>query len=690
MTAISTNSSACSELRGKTHTFLPKPAWQPQESEGKIPMNVYREHINKKFNLRLSNSHELHTWSVTDPQAFWIDLWTYVGLIPALPPGLDRAYNPQVPISEIPPFFENVTLNYAENVLTQPLVDGQSTALIGLREGQNLDGEKWTWSTLCENVRKVRSALLRSGIQQGDRVAALVSTSVWSVALFLGAASIGAIFTSIAADLGLDGCISRLQQVRPSILFVDSHCVYKGRQSSNQDKISHLLVVLKPAPEIFLIPTGSSEVSQPSLEQFLKRSRCSDALEYVRLPFTTPLYILYSSGTSGPPKCLVHSHGVIIQHKKIGMLHNSLKPGEIVFQYSSTSWVLWNIMIGHLSMGTTLILYDGSPTWPQPQRMLEIVERHKVAYWGTSPKYLKELESTGCKPKTEFNLSRLRMVQTGGSHLAADQYHWFYQVFPPCVHLTSVTGGTDLVTSWCGTDPAGPLYPGEIQMPILGHDVDIVDPASGASLKSTGTAGEFVCRKPFPSMPVFMWGDSNKEKYRSSYFDLPFPVWAQHDFASVNPVTRGWVVHGRSDGVLNPQGIRYGSAEIYSITEAAPFSSFISSTLCVGRKRKDIDSDESVFLFVVMRDGNRFTTALSQQLKDTIRQRLSARHVPRFVVEVTQIPMTSNGKKVETLVRDVISTGQMPKKISSTIVNPECLEKFQHYYGLEPESQARL
>jgi acetoacetyl-CoA synthetase len=234
------------------------------------------------------------------------------------------------------------------------------------------------------------------------------------------------------------------------------------------------------------------------------------------------------------------------------MLHNSFKPGEVVFQYSSTSWVLWNIAVGHLATGTTLIMYDGSPTWPSPWSMLQIVEKYKVNYWGASPKYLKELESTGCTPKAEYDLSHLRMVQTGGSHLASDQYHWFYDVFPTTVHLTSVTGGTDLVTSWCGTDPAGPVYPGEIQIPMLGQDVDIADAIDGHSIKHTGKAGEFSCRKPFPSMPVYFWGDTNGEKYRSSYFSrYDFPCWAQHDWASVNPLTKGWIVHGRRYVTLN-------------------------------------------------------------------------------------------------------------------------------------------
>lgn len=300
-------------------------------------------------------------------------------------------------------------------------------------------------------------------------------------------------------------------------------------------------------PEVVFIPTAAVEYNKfPSLTGFLSRSLPSDKLQFARVSFSAPLYILYSSGTSGPPKCLVHQHGVILQHKKIAKLHNSLRPGEVVFQYSSTSWVLWNIMIGHLSVGTTLVLYDGSPTWPNPQAMLRIVEHHKVAYWGTSPRYLQALESTRCIPKEKYDLSSLRMVQSGGSHLAAEQYHWFYRVFPISIHLTSASGGTDIVTSWIGTDPAGPSYPGEIQLMALGHDIDIVDPITGESIRASGESGEMICRQPFPSMPVFMWGDEGNVKYKESYFEkFDFPCWTQHDWASFNPLTNGATIHGR-------------------------------------------------------------------------------------------------------------------------------------------------
>lgn len=334
----------------------------------------------------------------------------------------------------------------------------------------------------------------------------------------------------------------------PKVLFADGEVVYKGKQQSNLTKINNIFAKLVHKPLVVVIPTTkglSNDSAYPSLPDFLATSQPGDKLEFRRVSFSHPLYILYSSGTSGPPKCLVHSHGVILQHKKTSVLHNSLTPQDVVFQYSSTSWVLWNIMIGHLSVGPALIMYDGSPLWPNPQAMLKIVERHRVTYWGASPRYLQELEMSGCIPKNETDISSLRMVQTGGSHLAAEQYRWFYKTFPSTIHLTSVTGGTDLVTSWIGTDPAGPLYPGEIQLPMLGQDVDVADPTTGESIKESGEHGEFVCRKPFPSMPVFFWGDKGNKKYQDTYFDKFENCWTQHDWASCNPVTRGWQIHGR-------------------------------------------------------------------------------------------------------------------------------------------------
>ena len=353
-------------------------------------------------------------------------------------------------------------------------------------------------------------------------------------------------------------------------------------------------------------------------------------------------------------------------------------------QFSSTSWVLFYIMNGHLATGATTICYDGSPMYPDVRQLVRILARFKATYFGTSPRYLHELDLAGVKPAQEFDLSALRMVNTTGATLSPSQYRYFYANFPPSTHLSNSAGGTDTATSLIAADPAGPLRIGEMQMPSLGIDVDVADPATGASIKATGRPGEMVIRKPFPSMPPFFWGDEGNKIYRAAYFER-FPdidVWAQHDWLSFNPKTGGSMMHGRSDGVLNPSGIRFGSGEIYAIVESARFTGDegIADTLCVGRRRPK-DTDETVFLFVKMKDGRRFTKELEGKIRDAVRQGLSPRHVPRFIVPVDELPVTVNGKKVETAVKQIISGKKI--EVSSTVANPECLLGFSRFvrYG---------
>ncbi|KAF2673243.1 acetoacetate-CoA ligase [Microthyrium microscopicum] len=664
----------------------PQPLWTPTDPDS-TPIAIYREHINRKFNLSLRNSQDLHRWSVTHRHDFWIDLWSYVGLTPALPPSIKTAYNPSQSIADIPTFFDGISLNYAENVLTNR--DLSSTALIGLREGEDLDGERWSWGDLVENVRQVRSALLRSGVKRGDRVAALMSNSNWTIALFLASASMGAVFSSISSEMGTEGCVSRLLQVEPVVLFADSHQTYKGKRRSMEAKIVDTVKALEKKPLVVVVPlTKEGTFGMGSLAEFLGRARDDDALEFVRVPFSEPMLILYSSGTSGPPKCMVHQHGIILQLKKIAVLHNSLTPKDVVFQYSSTSWVLWNIMNGHLSVGAALICYDGSPLYPDPSTKLRILEHHKATYFGTSPRYCLELEMSGIKP-SDYDLSALRMVTTTGATLTTDQFNWFYRAFSPKVHLSSVAGGTEICTSWLASDPAGPVYAGEMQMLALGMDVDVADPETGESIKGSGESGELVCRTPFPSMPVYFWNDEGGRKYQEAYFERfdKLRIWAQHDWIQFNPKTGGAQIHGRSDGTLNPSGIRFGSAEIYNIIESPAFIHLIADSLCVGRKRS-FDYDEVVFLFVKMREGQSLTPQVLDQIVMAIRSKLSPRHVPKYILPIDEIPVTINGKKVEIAVKKILSGQDV--KVSATVANPECLKDYVKYRDYEEKKLAKL
>jgi acetoacetyl-CoA synthetase len=431
-------------------------------------------------------------------------------------------------------------------------------------------------------------------------------------------------------------------------------------------------------------------------------------MTYTRVPTNHPLVIVYSSGTTGEPKCIASPHMSILNYKKIALLHNSLTALDTVFQYSSTSWILWNVMNGHLSVGATVICYDGGALYPNPSTLLNICSKFKATYWGTSPRYLLELEQSGIKP-SDYDLTSLRLVTTTGATLTGEQFTWFYSDdnFPKRIHLSSVAGGTEIASSWIATDPAGPVYADEMQMWALGHDCDILDSESqtGESIALTGRPGELVCRAPFPSMPCRFWGDEGNTKYHAAYFErfpIPIPmgpksnsnpaetatqhdyldVWAQHDFITMNPLTRGVQILGRSDGVLNPSGIRFGSSEIYNIVQGPTFNSLLADTLCVGRRRQ-ADQDETVFLFVVMAPGQeeKFGEDLVRKIKESIATALSPRHVPKFVKRVSEIPYTVNGKKVEIAVKKVISGQKV--KVSSTVVNPGCLREYEKYVGLE-------
>ncbi|KAI7089081.1 acetoacetate-CoA ligase [Hortaea werneckii] len=664
---------------------VPERLWRPCNTS-ETPMDRYRRHLNDKYIVDLQTTQDVHRWSVQHPQDFWLDLYDYLELRPRLPRGMRKAYDDTVPMSSNPPFFPGPRMNYAENALfANP--DPDSIALIGIREGQALDdAEQLTWHNFRERVRLTASALRRSGIKQGDRVAALVATSVWAMILFHATASIGAIFTSISPELGLEGCVSRLQQVTPSILFADSDTMYKGKTVETTKKVQQILDRLRPKPQTYTIPIASKPQTFSTVTDFLAKANPQDPLTFAPTSFNDPLMICYSSGTTGAPKCIVHRHGIIIQLKKISAIHNSTTPADVILQYSSTSWVVFYIMCGYFACGAKTIVYNGSPLYPDVTHLLRMVEKFRVTYFGTSPRYLLELEMSQVVPKQQFDLSSLRIVYTTGATLSAEQYKWFYHAaFPPSIHLCNTAGGTDTATSLIAADPCGPVYAGEMQIFGLGMDVDILDPTTGHSILGTGEAGEMVIRKPYPSMPCFFWGDDEDHtKYRESYFTRfsTVDVWAQHDWLSRNPRTAGLVMHGRSDGVLNPSGIRFGSGEIYAVVEAAPFNRVVSNSLCVGRRRAG-DRDETVFLFVVMVEGETLTGSLSDQIKRAIRQALSPRHVPRFVLAVPDIPVTINGKKVETAIKQILSGKDvMP---SNTVANPETFAFFKQFRDLESE-----
>lgn len=712
---------------------VPRVLWKPKDPEN-TAMSRYRRHVNKKFSKSFTNTHQLQKWTVSSPHDFWIDLYEYTGIIPALPPNTKYAYDPNMKMRDLPPFFPGHKLNYAENVLIpNTAANPHAVALTNLRESQLDHPENVTWTELCELVRITRSALIRNGVKESDVIAAHMSNSIWIIVIFLASASIGAWFTSIAPDMGTSGCVSRLSQVKPKLLFTDTDHAVRGTRPSLLGKIKQLQQAV-PDTKTIWVPTTprphlkrNYEYTRPlgiTLYDFLLKARKSDKLEFTRVPTTHPLVVLYSSGTTGTPKCILSPHISILNYKKIGFLHNSLGPDSTVFQYSSTSWVVWNVMLGHLSVGARVVCYDGGALHPHPGTLLKICAQEKVTYWGTSPRYLLELEQVASKFNPQnYDLSHLRMVTTTGATLTGPQMRWFYTVFPASVHLSSIAGSTEIASSFAASDPAGPLHENEMQVWALGHDCDVADTETGQSIASTGEMGELVCRKPFASMPTGFWGDVNNRKYHESYFER-FPLalknnsgagepeyldcWAQHDNIVRNPVTGGLQILSRSDSTLNPSGIRFGPSEIYSVISNSPtLNAKVGDSLCVGRKRKGIDQDEVVFLFVIAQKGHRVDDDLIGEIKAEIARGLSARHVPKFIYSMPDgsIPYTVNGKKVEVLVKKIISgdvrvvdrdgrttvVGLDGKESGavSTITHPECLKEYVKYKDVERDNSRR-
>lgn len=616
-----------------------------------------------------------------------------------------------------PQFFPEIRMNFVENIFANYRA---GAVILRVASEGSPDVRDVTWDELHADVARVVSAMVAYGVRAGDRVAAVLSNRLETVVCCLAALSLGALWSSSSPDMGVDGILSRLTQIRPKLVFCEREIVYNGKRV--QLLVRHRKwekALAQEAPEIEAVvvmgglhaadraaPDGMKSVPGPSRLQgkftswrtFLGRGTSNRPLTFEQLPFSHPGFIVYSSGTTGPPKCIVHTAGgLLMSASKDAFLSYDVHRGDTLLQYTTTAWIMWALVLVSLSFGGKVVLYDGSPMVPDPLVLLRLVEKLRVNVLGTSAKFLSLLRDQHISPREKLDLSSLRTVVSTGSTLTADVAEWFYDSgFPRHVFLNSTCGGTDLACSLISGAASMPLYAGEIQAPCLGMAVDLydVDDERGVSVQETGAPGEMVCKQPWPSEPGLFWDDPSGEKYKGSYFTKyaaklhvrPLrghgqleerPIWSQGDFVSRNPVTGGFLTHGRSDGVLNPGGVRFGSAEIYNVVERDPA---VADSVCVGQRR-DGDADESVILFVVMAEGHKFTRAVARRLLDTIRSKLSPRHVPRYVFQTQEIPYTVNGKKVEVLVKKVVSGKDV--KISPTIANPKSVQGFQQFVRVE-------
>ncbi|CAI6304490.1 unnamed protein product [Periconia digitata] len=684
-----------------TQQEVPRKLWQ-HPNPASTSMYKFLQTSNHKHGLNMRSYRDLYDWSVGSNRIdFWTDLWNFAPLIHS--GHFTEVVDTNAPMETIPHWFKGTFLNFAENTLFSASPEDPSKrttigkeddkiALTEIREG-NRDVCHMTYGQVRKRVAILANAMREKGVKKGDRVAVVASTSFDTFICLMAITSIGGLFSSSSTDMGTKGILERLLQIRPKYLFVDDWTVYNGKTIDLRPKMREIVAGMKNVSEFEGIvaqprfPGNPADVSDLSstttLEQFLKGSETKHDLVFERVAFRDPFVVVYSSGTTGVPKCIVHSvGGVLVSNIKEGILHRQLEPESIMLQYTTTGWIMYMASVQCLLFGTRAILYDGSPFIPSAKSFLSILEEQKITHFGTSPRFLHELEKQSIIPRKLFDLSALKLVVTTGMVLSDAQFEWFYDHgFPQNVHLANISGGTDLAAAFCCENPLDPLYVGGCQGPVLGTKVEVYDSlienGPGKSVPD-GEPGDLVATASFPNQPVFFWDDDTGERYQNAYYTRFPHVWTHGDFIQTHPVTGQVFFLGRADGVLNPSGVRFGSSDIYSVIEA--HFPAVADSICVGQRRPQ-DSDESVVLFLKMKENEQFTESLVQKIKSKIAEERSRRHVPRYVFQTWDIPTTVNLKKVELPVKQIIS-GKIIKP-SGTLANPESLKFYYQFAKVE-------
>ncbi|KIW73685.1 acetoacetate-CoA ligase [Phialophora macrospora] len=651
-------------------------------------IEAFRRLANEKHNLNLGGYHDLWKWSTECLDDFWMLVWSFTRVQASVQPSYAIAPSDSKRLTPTPAWFPEARLNFAQNILETAYVtggDGSGTpVLTGIREGGS-DIEHVTLAQLRSRVGRLANGLSRAEVRKLDRVACIGSNSISTFALFLATASIGAIFTCCSPETGEKGILDRFVQVQPKILFTDDWVLYNGKRIPCLEKArtvaTHLkmqgtLEALVVVPRFVRCPDRPPSAHQGfmSLEAFT--AGVSEQLVFAQLEFSHPLVVVYSSGTTGQPKCLVHTlGGVLLKQKVEQILCIDLNQTSVYFQYTTTNWIMYLYSVSGLLSGARSVLYDGSPMKPSLLEFLRILSRESVTHFGTSAHYLSLLEQAGITRGGMPTLDALKVITSTGSVLTEQQYHYVYNNFGP-VQLSSIAGGTDIAGAFVGGTPSLPVYAGWCQARSLGMKVQIYSD-DGEAIEGTGQPGELVCSAPFPSQPAFFWGDESGERYRAAYYERFPGVWHQGDYIRMDPTTQGVQFLGRSDGVLNPSGVRFGSAEIYNcLTDFGE----IEDSLCIGQRRPH-DRDEQVLLFLKMKQGHSLDARSKSAVAARIRKDLSPRHVPKFIFETPEIPMTVNGKKTELPVKKTVSGQKITP--SSTIINPGSLKWYEQFVCLD-------
>ena len=649
---------------------MDKPIWTPSAER------IERANITRFMRFALEESGDpdiidydnLYHLSITKPELFWTLVWDFCGI---------KASGSRTPVlvdaDKMPGarWFPNVKLNFAQNLLR---FDDDRTALIS--RGEDGSTRRITYAELRTEVATLAAALKAHGVTMGDRVAGFMPNIADTVIAMLATTSLGAIWSSCSPDFGINGVVDRFGQIQPKVLFTAGSYQYSGKRFDCLGKIAGVLEKIPSIERVIVVPYVDKPVSLDHvrhavhLDDFVAAHRGA-ALEFTPTPFDHPLYIMYSSGTTGVPKCIVHgAGGTLIQHLKELVLHTDLKRDDKIFYYTTCGWMMWNWLVSSLAVGATVILFDGNPSWPSPAALWDLVDEFGITVFGTSAKWISAVEKAGVKPRESHKLLNLKTILSTGSPLAPESYDYIYREVKVRLLLASISGGTDIISCFALGCPVLPVYRGELQCRGLGMKVEILNDQGQPVVEETG---ELACTFPFPSMPIGFWNDPDGKKYRAAYFETHPNVWCHGDYAKLTEHD-GIVIYGRSDATLNPGGVRIGTAEIYRQVEQLPE---VLESVCIGQ---DWDGDVRVVLFVRLREGITLDDALRERIKKQIRDSTTPRHVPAKIIQVPDIPRTISGKIVELAVRNVVHG--RPVKNTDALANPQALEHFRDIAAL--------